>query len=76
VQVNITDNSTLMPSAPWDVNTIMPGSWFDFSVDQGLCRTMIAEPLRLHTVQVEENATGETVHIACTQAPATRINPP
>lgn len=76
VQVNIGENSTLMPSAPWDVNTIMPGAWFDFTVDQGLCRTMIAEPLRLHSVNVDESATGEVVHISCTQAPSSRINPP
>jgi hypothetical protein len=76
VQVVISENSTLMPGAPWDVNTIMPGSWFDFTIDQGLCRRMINEPLRLHHMEVTESATGEVVHISCSQAPSARIDPP
>ncbi len=68
-------NSTLMPSSPWDINTLIPGCWFEVSVDR-LCRGEITEYNRLHELKVVETGDGgETVSITTIQPPTIMILP-
>lgn len=67
-------NATLMPSSPWVVNTLVPGSWFVVTVDRE-CRA-VDEYHRLHQLAVEEiGGQAETVKITTATAPATRLEP-
>lgn len=66
-------NSTLMPSCPWDVNTLMCGSWMQVQMDR-MCRTL-NEWQRLHSMSVTEDENGEKVQISCITAPATSVTP-
>ena len=68
-------NSTLMPSSPWNINTLMPGSWFEVTVDR-LCRGEVTEYNRLHELRVEETGDGgETVKITTVQPPSYMVLP-
>ena len=63
-------NSTLMPTSPWDIATLMPGCWFDVSVTR-LCRGEIHEFNRLHELVVEETGEGgETVKVTTVPPPS------
>lgn len=67
-------NSTLMPTSPWDINTLRPGVWFEVSVDR-LCRGNVTEFNRLQELKVEETGDGgEVVSITTIQPPAIRID--
>lgn len=68
-------NSTLMPTSPWDVNTLMPGSWCEVSLDR-LCRPDVTELQRLHEMRVtERGGEAEQIEISMITAPATRLLP-
>lgn len=74
VSVVIPANASLMPSSPWDVNTLIPGSWFMTLVERQ-CRS-VSEFQRLHEVRVEEiGGTNEKVAITTSTAPASRVDP-
>jgi hypothetical protein len=61
-------NTTLLPGAPWRVEDLIPGAWFQVSVTR-LCRE-VTEWQRLHAMQVEELAgQGETVTFTAQSAP-------
>jgi len=67
--------STLMPSSPWDVNTLMPGSWTLATVDR-LCRGSVSEYQRLHELRVTETGEGgETVSVSFVSAPSVMVLP-
>ena len=69
----VPSNSTLMPTCPWNPNTLIPGSWHLVQM-QRLCRN-VDEWQRLHTLRVIEDATGERVQITCITAPSTFVLP-
>lgn len=67
-------NTSLMPTSPWDIATVMPGSWFIVSIDR-VCRTL-SEYHKLSQIRVKEDGrAGESVQITTQKAPATRIVP-
>lgn len=73
--VVIPANSTLLPSSAWDVNTIMPGSWFPVSVTHP-CRGTISEYARLQEVVVEESGDdGEKVAVTAVDPPTLMVLP-
>lgn len=75
VSVAIPSGSTLMPNCPWNIADMVPGAWFDITVE-GLCRE-VSSTHRLHEVNVTESApAGETFTITTIDAPAVRIEPP
>jgi hypothetical protein len=75
VAIVVPANASLMPSSPWEVANMIPGSWFIVRVTKGLCRKL-AEWQRLHEVNVTEDVdTGEQFGITCVSAPSTRVNP-
>ena len=75
VGIVIPANTTLMPGAPWTIEDLIPGAWFEASITL-MCRT-VSEWHRLHEVVVSEAApTGETVQFSSVSAPAERIDPP
>ncbi|MCJ7726938.1 MAG: hypothetical protein MUP76_11210, partial [Acidimicrobiia bacterium] len=66
-------NSTLMPSSPWDIDTLTPGSWFQVTVDY-TCRPPVTDWQRVETVTVTETGEGgETVQFTAGTAPAVRL---
>lgn len=66
-------NSTLMPTSPWDIATLMPGCWFDVSIDR-LCRGTVHEFNRLHELNVEETGEGgEVVRVTTIPPPNTPV---
>lgn len=66
--------STLMPSCPWNVNELIPGSWFEV-LSNRLCRGLL-EWHRLDEVTVEDSGeNGETVSITTGSAPSERLEP-
>jgi hypothetical protein len=74
VSLSIPDNTTLLPGAPWTINELVPGSWFQVSVDR-LCRNITAWQ-RLHHVLVTESApNGEEVQFTAVSPPSTMIMP-
>lgn len=63
-------NSTLMPTSPWDINTLAPGAWTQVTVDR-LCRDSVTEWQRLHELKVSETgAGGEMVQVSLISAPS------
>ena len=73
VAIVVPANSTLMPSSPWVVNDLIPGSWMMVSMDR-LCRS-VNEWQRLEAVKVVEDENGERVQITCGSAPVTMVLP-
>jgi hypothetical protein len=72
VAVVIPANSTLMPHAPWNVNMLIPGAWFQIST-AGLCRE-VTEWQRIQEVTVTEGAPqGETIKFTAATAPANPV---
>lgn len=68
-------NSTLMPTSPWDVVTLTPGSWFQMTIDYA-CRPAVTDWQRIDSVAVEESGDGgETVQFTASTAPATMLMP-
>ena len=68
VSVRVPENSTLLPSCTWDINTVMCGSWFDLTVS-GLCRPIDGQLFRLRRMVVTQDLDGERVEISCDPAP-------
>lgn len=65
-------NTSLLPGAPWDMEHLIPGAWFEVSVSN-LCRPL-TQWQRLHEVAVEESApNGETVSFTAVDAPREMI---
>lgn len=68
-------NSTLMPTSPWDINTLTPGCWMEATVDR-LCRPTVTDWQRLHEMKVTETGTGgEIVQVSLISAPSTFVAP-
>jgi hypothetical protein len=78
VAVVIPANTTLMPGAPWEINDLVPGAWFQISLSR-FCRT-VNEWQRLHEIVVTEEApNGESVKfssVAAPKNPITYLGPP
>lgn len=73
LRLRISEGSRLTPSAAWDIDSIIPGSWFQASAQVG-CR-FIEEWHRLNSIRVDENQDGEVVTFISSTAPVTRIDP-
>lgn len=74
MSLNIPENTTLMPSAPWAISDLVPGAWFEAS-SSSLCRQLTAWQ-RLHRVHVTEKAPeGENIQITAIATPTTRVDP-
>lgn len=68
----IPGGTTLLPTTTWDVDILTPGSWFPVEIDRA-CKSL-SEYHKLNEVKVTETGTeGETVSIASSSAPATRV---
>lgn len=68
-------NSTLMPSSPWNINTLTPGSWFQITVDY-TCRPPVTDWQRLESVTVTETGDdGEVVNFTAGTAPSRKVDP-
>jgi len=74
VSIVVPEGTSLMPSSPWRVSDLIPGSWFNVRLEN-LCRK-VHEAQRLHEVNVTEEAgTGEKFGVTVVTAPLVRINP-
>ena len=67
VAVVVQENSTLLPSSPWNINTLTPGTMFDVIVEHS-CRTVV-DLHKLKQVAVLDDEEGENVTITSQQAP-------
>jgi hypothetical protein len=67
VSVRISENTALLPEAPYDINDLIPGSWVKARVTR-LCRK-VEEWHKLDQVQVTEENGKETVQISTVSAP-------
>jgi hypothetical protein len=65
VVVIVPEGSTLLPSCPWDVNDLIPGSWFRIHVEHA-CRQMFDDH-KLQEVRVTDSEDGEQVQISTMQ---------
>lgn len=75
VSVIIPANTTLLPGAPWTMDDLVPGAWFQIHVDR-LCRAFDGWQ-RLHEVIVTESAPeGETVEFTAIAPPKQMVIPP
>jgi hypothetical protein len=74
VSVIIPENTTLLPGAPWTMEQLIPGSWFQITLEN-LCRPITAWQ-RLHQIVVTEEAPrGEEVQFTAVSAPKSMIIP-
>lgn len=74
VGVVIPANTTLLPGAPWTINDLIPGAWFQVDVSR-MCRSVSAWQ-RLHEIVVTEQApAGEDVQFTAITPPAGRVDP-
>lgn len=74
VAIVVPTDSTLMPSSPWDVNTVIPGSWFEVHLDHS-CRT-VSDWHKLQTIKVtDEGQSGELVQVTTVSAPPKPVDP-
>lgn len=74
VSIVVPENSTLLPGAPWDIESLIPGSWFQMTL-ANTCRPGTAWQ-KLHHVLVTETAQeGELVQITSASPPSTMIVP-
>ena len=74
VAIVIPANTTLLPGAPWTIDELVPGAWFEVSTSR-MCRS-VTQYQRLHEVVVTEEApAGESVAFSATTAPATMVIP-
>jgi len=75
VAVVIPANTTLMPGAPWNIDSMLPGAWFQAEITQNLCR-VVTEWQRINEVVVTESAPqGEVVQFTAASAPVHRVEP-
>jgi hypothetical protein len=75
VRVMLPENSTLMPSTPWDINDIVPGAWFTINVPEGLCRAMSDEQKIDHMDVTFEAPNYETVQLTSISPPSKKVLP-
>lgn len=74
LNVVIPANTTLMPGAPWTMDDLWPGAWFQISVTD-VCRPVTAWQ-RLHEIVVSEEApAGELVQFTAVDPPIQMIVP-
>lgn len=73
IRLRISEGSRLTPSASWDIDKVVPGSWFQASARVG-CR-FIEEWHRLDSIRVDETQDGEVVTFISNTAPSTRVDP-
>ena len=74
VSVVIPANTTLLPGGPWLMEDLIPGAWFEVTVDR-LCRN-VTEWQRIQEVVVTEKAPeGETVQFSSASAPSHMVVP-
>jgi hypothetical protein len=74
VSVIIPENTTLLPGAPWAMTDLIPGAWFQITLDN-LCRPITAWQ-RLHQITVTEAAPeGESVTFTAVSPPTTMVLP-
>jgi hypothetical protein len=72
--VGIPANTTLLPGAPWDIEDLVPGAWFEVNVTS-LCR-QLTQWQRIHEVSVEESGPdGEKVSFTAVDAPKSMVIP-
>lgn len=72
--VLIPGGTSLLPSCTWDINTLMPGSWFPVDITRQ-CR-QLDEFQKLNELKVTEvGGSSETVAIAAASAPSERLVP-
>lgn len=75
LNVVIPANTTLMPGAPWSMDDLWPGAWFQISVTE-MCRPVIGAWQRLHEIVVTEQApNGEQVQFTAIDPPSQMIVP-
>jgi len=68
-------NSTLMPTSPWDVATLTPGSWFQITIGYA-CRPPVTDWQHIDSVIVSESGdSGETVQFTASTAPSRMVMP-
>jgi hypothetical protein len=67
VRIRVSENSALLPEAPYDINDLIPGSWVKVHVTR-LCRK-VEEWHKLDQVSVTEEAGKEMVQISTVSAP-------
>lgn len=75
VAIAIPENTTLMPGAPWSVDDLIPGAWFEVSIDS-LCRKLTGWQRLQHVVVSEQAPNGEAVQITAIGPPGKMILPP
>lgn len=74
VAIVIPANSTLLPGAPWEMEDLVPGAWFQVSTSR-LCRSF-TEWQRISEVHVEETAPdGEHIRFSTVTAPSSIVDP-
>ena len=67
--------ATLMPTSPWDVDTLTPGAWFQITIDY-ICRPPVTDWQRIESVAVTESGDGgETVQFTAATAPSRKTDP-
>jgi hypothetical protein len=67
VRVRVSENTGLLPSAPYDINDLIPGVWVQVHVTR-LCR-QVSEWHKLDSVAVTDEGGKETVQISTVSAP-------
>lgn len=74
VGVVIGANTTLLPGAPWTIDHLVPGAWFEVTVTQ-LCRSFTGWQ-RLHEIVVSEDADqGDVVNFTSVDPPVNVSEP-
>jgi hypothetical protein len=74
VAIVIPANTTLLPGAPWVIDDLVPGAWFDVDITR-MCRN-VSEMQRIHEVNVTETAPqGEMVSFTAASAPSHAVIP-
>lgn len=71
VRIRVSENTGLLPDAPYDINDLIPGSWVRVRVTR-LCRK-VDEWHKLDVVSVTEEAGKEVVQISTVSAPKTVV---
>jgi hypothetical protein len=75
VAIVLPANSTLMPSSPWDVNTLPAGALFQFTLDHP-CRGAVTDWQQIDSINVEETGEGgESITFTASSAAARLVEP-
>lgn len=73
VRIRVSDNTTLLPNAPYGINDLMPGGWMQVKVTS-LVRTL-EEWHKLDSMSVTEDGSGEQIAITTISGPANALDP-